>query len=570
MTNEIKSGKLNIINVFEQWYRIPEYQRPYVWEEEQVLELLEDISSSARINKDAEYFLGSIVYQIKDVYQGNIKYKENDVLDGQQRLTTLLLVMAVIRDLEKDRDKGRSQNCQKSIYQKEDKDDNVPERLRIVYDIREEVKQFINKVLKEEGGTLNNSLLSTYEKSKDISIKNMINAIGVIRDYFNVNSIDEFFPYLKTKVLLIYVASENLEDAFRMFTILNDRGIKLRNSDILKAENLRVVVNESDKKTYARLWEDMESEFGENFDEFLSHIRTILAKDKALKNLLYEFEEKIYKKKIDDKPILKKGADTFELIKRYHDHYLYIFEESKFELIGNSYELDNLITIMKSVVPSNIWIPVLLKYYDKFGTNDLFRFTKRLDNKFSYDWINQETPTKRIENMNSIIKLIDSSSSPSDVIDSEEIIIDAKNVKNLIRIISGPIYQKSYCKYLLFKLDYIYGGYQYKTNIPKDVSVEHILPQNPKSDSLWVQDFNEEQREGLTDVLGNLVLIGRRKNTSLGRLDYKEKKEKYFKKNIENFPNVLRIMNENSWKVDDLERNQKEVLRKLEEHYSNT
>ena len=52
---------------------------------------------------------------------------------------------------------------------------------------------------------------------------------------------------------MIYVASESLEDAFRMFTILNNRGVKLRNSDILKAENLRNV-SEQNQKNYAKDW----------------------------------------------------------------------------------------------------------------------------------------------------------------------------------------------------------------------------------------------------------------------------------------------------------------------------
>src|SRR3989344_7161297 len=118
MAHEIKSGKLEIKKVFEQWYRIPEYQRPYVWEDAQVLELLDDISNSAKNNEDSEYFLGSIVYQTKKQNQNGIEYEENDLLDGQQRLTTLFLIMAVIRDLEKGKEnEERYETCQKSLYQ---------------------------------------------------------------------------------------------------------------------------------------------------------------------------------------------------------------------------------------------------------------------------------------------------------------------------------------------------------------------------------------------------------------------------------------------------------------------
>ncbi|GAI50781.1 unnamed protein product, partial [marine sediment metagenome] len=134
---------------------------------------------------------------------------------------------------------------------------------------------------------------------------------------------------------MIYVASEELEDAFRLFTIMNDRGLKLRNSDILKAENLRALSNKIDRINYAKEWEDIESYFEDDFDVFLSHLRTILVKEKARLNLLYEFEKNIYAPRIYDKekksykniaPLLKKGKETFDFIIKHKKNYLEIFE----------------------------------------------------------------------------------------------------------------------------------------------------------------------------------------------------------------------------------------------------
>jgi hypothetical protein len=62
---------------------------------------------------------------------------------------------------------------------------------------------------------------------------------------------------------------------------MNDRGIKLRNSDILKAMNLREISNDNKRNNYAKDWENIESYFEENFDTFLAHLRTVLVKDKA-------------------------------------------------------------------------------------------------------------------------------------------------------------------------------------------------------------------------------------------------------------------------------------------------
>ena len=97
--NEIKTDKIYIKDIFEQWYRIPEYQRPYVWEKDEVLDLLDDISYAAVNTPNNDYFLGSFVYQHKKA-GGDQEFVENDLLDGQQRITTIFLLFAVVRDIE--------------------------------------------------------------------------------------------------------------------------------------------------------------------------------------------------------------------------------------------------------------------------------------------------------------------------------------------------------------------------------------------------------------------------------------------------------------------------------------
>jgi uncharacterized protein with ParB-like and HNH nuclease domain len=99
------------------------------------------------------------------------------LLDGQQRITTIFLLFAVVRDIETN--KKRKENCQKYIYQEEDKDTNTPERIRLLYKIRPEVEKFIDEYVKTE-----NSIIEKWEdikrianEGKDVSIKNMANAI---------------------------------------------------------------------------------------------------------------------------------------------------------------------------------------------------------------------------------------------------------------------------------------------------------------------------------------------------------------------------------------------------------
>ena len=202
-------------------------------------------------------------------------------MDGQQRLTTILLIHAVGRDLA--RDDLLKKNCSKTIFQEEDPYDGTPERLRIVYDIRDNVLDFINQFVKQDGGTNNEHDLIKTLQMADQSVRNMAKAVLEIRRYFkdpDTIEVEEFFKFFRNKVLMVYVASSDLDDAFRMFTVLNDRGMKLRGSDILKTINLRALSGQSADKDlqrkWAQFWESLEGELEDDFDVFLSHIRSVL------------------------------------------------------------------------------------------------------------------------------------------------------------------------------------------------------------------------------------------------------------------------------------------------------
>jgi uncharacterized protein with ParB-like and HNH nuclease domain len=571
MAQKIESDKLLVREVFNKWFRIPEYQRPYVWDRDQVIELLDDVMQARNSNPDSQYFLGSMVLQKKEKQDGTTNYFEYDLLDGQQRLTTLFLITAVIRDLTPPKNTSRLKTCYETIYQMANPDDNIPERLRVVFDIREQVKDFINDFVKEEGATNNEDELKikVNNKEEDISIRNMSKAILNIREFFKTNSIDDFFPYLRSNVLMIYVSAEELEDAFRLFTIMNSRGVKLRNSDILKAENLGKVKDNIKRLELAKKWEETESYFAEDFDAFLSHLRTILVKQKAAASLLKEFEDNIYNPKSFDRnlkiytnltPLLQKGEDTFNFVNKYKKHYEQLFDNDNYSLT-NSFELYNFLHLMQKGFEADFWIAPLLRYYDKFKFSKLIEFVKALDNKFANDWLLGYSPTQRIENVNSIIQKID------DAMTEDEVILDsfmALDKSELLSILQGNIYGRRAARYILLKLDLLYHGHTSKMEMPATISIEHILPQNPSDESQWKMDFTDTQRDDWTNRIGNLVLISRRKNASQGNKEYAEKKIKYFQSNIELFSNSIRIYQHfSTWTFTDLQTNQEEVVTKI-------
>lgn len=578
MATEIKCEKKVIQEIFELWYRIPEYQRPYVWESDQVKELLEDTFEAYHSNPDAQYFLGSMVLKINEKKDGGVSYTEYELLDGQQRLTTMFLIFAAIRDFV---DKAKYDQvidvCRKAIFQEKNKYKSQPERIRIVFDIREDVKEFVEKYVKAEGGTSDSGELKkkAEDKAENISIRNMAGAILSIKSFLkeNENEIEDYFIFFLNKVLMIYVATEELQDAFQLFTVLNNRGVKLSNSDILKAENLKEVPLPHDRTEWAKKWEVMESYFGEDFDKFLSHIRTILVKKKATAGLLKEFDDNVYSNRIYNRttkeyesrtPLLNRGEETFCLIYGFYNTYMEIFDKNHYE-VNNDFEIYNYLRLMSDGLGTDYWVAPVLDYYNKFKTSSFCDFLKALDRKVSADWICSLSPTMRIENVNAILQEIDKCAVGEEVLSSPALEI---NINDFERIIKLDVYGKRFARYLMLKLDLLYQGNFVQFNPPATISIEHILPQNPSAGSGWMNDFTEEERYEWTDKIGNLALISRRKNTSQGNLDFADKMKKYFEKNIEVFPNSIRIFKEyTSWKLPELKQNHDEVVNKLMEAY---
>ena len=574
--HEIKSEKILVKQIFSNlWFRIPEYQRPYIWGRDEIDDLLDDLTFAHEEKPDQEYFLGSFVYQSKKASSiPGQKFDENDLLDGQQRMTTLLMLFACIRDLSDI--KEVKDVCSDAVYQKGSTIRRVPERTRIVFAIRETVQEFIDRFIKPAGGTGDTSALEEVIKySDDRSVRNMASAIVQMRSFLSDAgrnlSLDRFIGFILNQVLLIYVSTEDLDDAFRLFTILNDRGVPLRNSDILKSQNLGALTNEADKKKYAKLWEEAEGELGEDFDRFLNHIRTILLKDKARLSLLDEFEHKIYNPREKEKStgqmklsLLAKGKETFELVSRYLKNYDQLLGGDNDEQTGNSYEFDNLIKVMLTGLPSTDWQPPLMCYFDRFRYARLLDFLIQLDNQLSSDWIAQYTPTARIERMNEIMRVIETAKSANDVFKATPGFAFDKDGFN--RTVEAAVYGRRFTRYLLLKLDYLYADHSHPMSF-EYLSVEHILPQNPKQNSQWLKDFTEQQREEWTHKLGNLVLISIRKNISQSNLDYADKKARYFEKRISARPNSLRVLQKNQWTPKELEANHNAVLAKLRAHY---
>ena len=542
---EANKGILKKIFSEEFWFIVPQYQRPYVWQEENIQELIDDLYYAFENKQNSEYFLGALV--LKRTTEKEFREYEN--LDGQQRLTTLCMMMAVIRDLIKK--PQYKYTLSQMIYQEENELLKVPSRNRIKYNTRDKVKDFVKDYIIANGSTRKRDLVN-YHEDTNISVSNMAKAISTMHTIFeNKENLESFAVFLLNNVLFIYVSTDNTEDAFRLFTILNDRGIPLSNADILKSINIGEI-GEEDLDEYSKHWEYLEEKYHKGFDRFLSFVRTILLKNKPSSNLLDEYEKNIYQKNI-----LKKGKNTIDFLIELDGIYDKIIDLND-ENLSNEYK--NLVTIMKLGLHSDEWIPTVLSYFLKFEYYNLDEFIKKLEYKFIGDLMSNVSPSKRRENLNNIIKTIEIVSKENmDILFENRELFDID--KNIFRKnINGDIYGKKYTKYLLLKMEYLMNDNSVYLSNYKEISIEHVLPQNPLKKSHWRRDFTEEQRKLWTNKLSNLVLISNKKNVKLANLDFKKKKEEYLKNRMDVF-NSSKIFLDKSSKWDETNlRNRQNIM----------
>lgn len=147
----------------------------------------------------------------------------------------------------------------------------------------------------------------------------MCNALVCYNEYFTTYEeidLDAFLSFILNNVVMIYISADSLEDAFRLFSVMNDRGQKLSNADILKSSNLEKIEDDGEMNEYAREWENMQEDLGNDFDRFLAYVRTMLLKKRQKMNLLDEYDKQVFKA-----GKIKQGKEFFNYVfKAYEDY----------------------------------------------------------------------------------------------------------------------------------------------------------------------------------------------------------------------------------------------------------
>lgn len=237
-------------------FLIPDYQRPYAWEEGQCQTLWDDIFSFAfpdnnyeNFNKDEEYFLGSIV-----TFENENNKKE--VIDGQQRLTTLMLLLRAFYSKFGNMKDNNSKNTRERIAQCLWKTDEFGEADLNKLKIDSEVATDNDK--DEFLEILRTGLVTKDQKSN--YAKNYIFFQQKIDEF--LSEFPSYFAYLPARILqnciLLPIEAESQDTALRIFSTLNDRGLPLSDADIFKAQFYKHYGAKNQKDVFIEKWKELE------------------------------------------------------------------------------------------------------------------------------------------------------------------------------------------------------------------------------------------------------------------------------------------------------------------------
>ncbi|MCY4416540.1 MAG: DUF262 domain-containing HNH endonuclease family protein [Chloroflexi bacterium] len=548
MPETIKASEQNIDRVFSNDYlfEIPVYQRPYAWDTEQVDDLLDDLLYAMRRPGDEPYFLGSIV-----LIKGDDA--DSQVVDGQQRLTTLTMMLCVLRDLSEGQIKL---DLDRYIRQQGSVIAGTKEVVR--FKLRDLDRNFFYTNVQSDGGV--STLLENPPHPGTDSQERILENAKYLHEKLSALDADErtsLAAFVIQHCYLVVVSTSDMTSAYRIFSVMNDRGLDLSVTDILKAEIIGELPNDAEQRIYADKWEDIEQELGrDSFGSLFAHIRSVYAKAKQRRGLQEEFREHVLK---------QHAAIDFvdSVLDQYDDAYKTVLglpadginsAQTTGRYLAHLRRLDN-----------DDWIPPAMSFIHRYRQNPgaSSRFTKDLERLAYGLFIRRADINERIRRYGEVLNAIEQ----GEAIWQEDGPLQlTPNEKNQIKeILAGPIYTLPRVpRPLLLRLDSLLAdaGATYEHSI---ISIEHVIPQNPSDGSLWLDWFpDEEVRAHWTHRLANLVLLSHRKNTSASNWEFDRKKTQYFLRGgTSPFALTTQVVAENKWGPDVLERRQSDLIDRL-------
>jgi hypothetical protein len=559
MTPTLTAKEQSLAKIFSDDYvfTIPGYQRPYAWGQDQAQELLDDligalVTAPAQLGEAAPYFLGSIV-----LIKGEAS-SEATVVDGQQRLTTLTLLLSAIRATVQD--PAVQIGITKRIYEQGDVVSATQARYRL--SLRDRDRDFFRGYVQHENGLQSLMQLSTL--LPDAQARLRANAQLFMDGLAKLQQAElvRLVQFIITRCYLVTVATPDLDSAYRIFGVLNSRGLDLSATDILKAEIIGGI-EPSLREAYTKKWEDEEEDLGrDEFGDLFSHIRMVYRKAKPQGTLLKEFKEHVaparQPRSFVDEILLPMAQAFCEL--RDADY----ASQRHAEQVNENLRWLNRLEFKD-------WVPPALTFFVQYRQQPevVLSFFTDLERLAYSMLVRRAGVNERIERFSALTTAVEAGSDLSDT--TSPLQLSPEEQHQTYVALSGPLYETHSPRalaLLLLRLDHLLsdGSASYQHDV---VSVEHVMPQQPAPNGQWEAWVPDKALHQLwVHRLGNLALLSRKKNSSASNRDFAWKKAAYFTKGgTTAFALTTQVLQHTEWTAAVMQQRQDAMVAKLEIHW---
>jgi hypothetical protein len=364
-----------------------------------------------------------------------------------------------------------------------------------------------------------------------------------------------------TKCVVVVVSTPDLESAYRIFSVMNDRGLDLSHADILKAEVIGQIA-EANQDDYGKKWETAEEYLGrEAFNDLFAHIRMIRVKQKLRTTILKEIREHV-------KPGENPTKFIDEQLVPYADG-LKMIKDAGYQSAQGAEKVNTYLKWLNRVDNFD-WVPPAIVALAKHENDPdwLGWFFQQLERLAACMMIMRYGINDRIERYGSILQVLEDGDGDSL---AAKLAPTEREKRKVFNNLNGDLYEMSKVRlYVLLRLDTVLSGGGAVYDYPI-ITIEHVLPQTVQKDSKWQEWFPEQiEREGWIHRLANLVLLSRKKNSEAQNYDFETKKEKYFKsdRGVCPFALTTQVLGAKEWSPTLLQERQEALLEKLRELWS--
>lgn len=362
--------------------------------------------------------------------------------------------------------------------------------------------------------------------------------------------------HLVQRCFLVAVSTPSQQSAFRVFSVLNSRGLDLLPTDIIKSDVIGKV-KPAVRDEYNDTWEELEVETGrDGFAEVFGHIRMIYAKDKARRALLEEFRERVIDKVPSAEDLVSK------VIEPYTQAYL-MAKHAQYVSTSNAAEVNALLKWLNRIDNSD-WLPSAMKFLAEHESDASYVlwFVKRLERLAAYMHVCGYDVNSRIERYARVLTALEKPHSLTHPVSAIE--LSGHEKQTFLAHLQGEVYLMTARRrnYLILRLDaFMADGAA--TYDPSVLTIEHVLPQTVAKDSAWAVQWPDalDQSKWL-HRLANLVPLNQRRNSQAQNHDFERKKKAYFggKQGVSSYVLTTQVLNTPIWTPTVVEQRQRDLI----------